>query len=99
MKYPMFNRKSLFFLAVAISFVGATVFIMSGLGSNGIARAEGFTNESIEGTYSGTRIAEATDDGGIVIVNFDGNGNLSGSDIINRPAPFGKRQVLDTNLT
>lgn len=42
--------KSLLILAVTISLVGAIAHAMPVLGSNGVTHAEGFTNESFEGT-------------------------------------------------
>jgi len=96
MKYRIFNCKSLF---VVISLVGATALIVPGLYSNGVAHAEGFTNESVQGTYSGTTISEATDVGVVGIFIADGNGNWSGSGKMNMPAPFGKRLVIDIAFT
>ena len=99
MKYQAFKYNSLLFLAVAISFVGATVLTTPGLGYHGVAHAEGFTNESLQGTYSGTVISEASDISSIGIFTADGNGNWSGSTKLNRPAPLGQREVTDFTFT
>ena len=69
-------------------------------GPNGIAHAQKvFTKEIFQVNYSGTTISEATDIGVFSIFSADGNGNWSGSATMNRPAPFGQRQVIDSTFT
>ena len=77
----------------------ATVFTIMFIVSSGVAYAEGFTNECFQGTYTGTTIDAASDVGTFGIVVADGNGNWSGSGKMNRPAPFGQRQVMDFTFT
>jgi hypothetical protein len=83
-------QSSLLYLVVAIIFVGATTLI---------AHAQGFTNESFQGTYTGTTIDAASDVGTFGIVIADGNGNWSGSGKMNSPAPLGQRKVIDFTFT
>jgi hypothetical protein len=76
-----------------------SVFLIVFIVSYGIAYGEGFTNESFQGTYTGTTMDARSDIGTFGIVIVDGNGNWSGSGKFNAPAPFGKRRVMDFTYT
>jgi hypothetical protein len=75
------------------------VLLITLIVSSGVAYAQEFTNESFQGTYIGTTIDAAADVGTFGKVIADGNGSWSGSGKMNRPAPFGQRQVIDFAFT
>jgi hypothetical protein len=96
MKYRSFNLKS---LIVAISLVGAVALTMPSLGFNGVAHAQEFTNESLQGYYSGIVTNEDLKNVMFGTFTADGNGNWSSSAKFNQSAPFGQRQVIDVTMT
>ena len=95
MKYRSFNLKS---LIVAISLVGAVALTMPSLGFNGV-HAQEFTNESLQGYYSGIVTNEDLKNVMFGTFTADGNGNWSSSAKFNQSAPFGQRQVYDVTMT
>jgi hypothetical protein len=72
-----------------------SVLLISLIVSAGIAYAQGFTNDSLQGTYSGITTNESSNYVVFGIFTCDGNGNWSGSGKFNQPAPFGQRKVID----
>ena len=76
-----------------------SVLLITLIVSSGIAYAQGFTNESFQGTYSGTVINEDLNVVTFGIFTADGNGSWSRSAKWSRPAPFGQRRVLDVTMS
>jgi len=76
-----------------------SVFLIVFIVSLGVAYAQEFTNDSLQGTYSGTVINEDLNVITFGIFTADGNGNWSSSAKWSRPAPFGQRQVLDVTMS
>jgi len=76
-----------------------TIFTIMFIASSGVAFAEGFTNESFQGTYAGTVINESLNTGMFGVFTADGNGNWSSSAKFNQPAPFGQRRIYDVTMT
>lgn len=68
--------------------------------SYGIAYAAGFTNESFQGTYALDTVTGANNACGITLITADGNGNFTGSGILNVPGLFfPKRMRIPTTST
>ena len=68
--------------------------------SYGIAYADGFTNESFQGTYALDTVTGANNGCGITLITADGNGNFTGSGILNVPGLFfPKRMRIPTTST
>ena len=67
--------------------------------SSGFAYAQEFTNESLQGTYSGIVTNEGLQSVMFGTFAADGNGNWSSSAKINQRAPFGQRRVIDVTMT
>lgn len=64
--------------------------------------AEGFANTSLSGNYAVTCIGQGghTQCAFIGVWNFDGNGNFTGSLVINQPGSrFTEREVVNANMT
>jgi hypothetical protein len=76
-----------------------SVFLIVFIVSYGVAYAQGFTNDSFQGTYSGTVVNEDLNVVTFGIFTADGNGNWSSSAKFSRPAPFGQRQVIDVTMS
>ena len=75
------------------------VLLITLIVSYGIAYAQGFTNESFQGTYSGITTNENSN--WVVFGTFtaDGNGTWSGSAKGNYPALLGQRIVWEATFT
>lgn len=71
-----------------------TVFV-----STGVAYAQGFTNESLQGTY-GFKVTFGANEAVLLgVLTFDGNGKVtSGSGIMNAPAPLGRRKTIEGTI-
>ena len=68
--------------------------------SYGIAYADGFTNESFQGTYAVRSVSGANNGGTIGPTTADGNGNFTGSAIMNVPGPsLHRRMRISTTST
>jgi hypothetical protein len=68
--------------------------------SYGIAYADGFTNESVQGTYAMETVTGANNGCTIGLYTADGNGNFTGSAIMNVPGLFlPKRMRLEITST
>ena len=76
-----------------------SVFLIVFIVSLGVAYAQEFTNDTLQGTYSGTVTNEGLNNVMFGIFTADGNGNWSSSAKFNQPAPFGQRQVIDVTMT
>jgi len=76
-----------------------TVLLITLIVSSGVAYAQGFTDESLQGTYSGIATNEGLKNVMFGIFTADGNGNWSTPCKFNQPAPFGQRQVIDVTMT
>ena len=79
--------------------VSSLVVIVVALCLNAVVHAEGFTNESLQGTYSGIVTNEGLQSVMFGTFAADGNGNWSSSAKINQRAPFGQRRVIDVTMT
>ena len=75
------------------------VLLITLIVSSGVAHAQEFTNESFQGTYSGTVTNEGLNTVMFGTFTADGNGNWSSSAKFNLPAPLGQRQVIDVTMT
>ena len=71
-----------------------TVFV-----STGVVYAQGFTNDSFKGTYSGIVTNEGANTVMVGTFTADGNGIWNSSAKISLPAPFGQRQIFDITMT
>jgi hypothetical protein len=75
-----------------------TVFTIMLIVSSGIAHADGFTNESIQGTYAVKGIFGSHDGAAIGIATYDGHGNGTASAIQNLPGLFWQRNVIESSF-
>jgi hypothetical protein len=63
--------------------------------SHGVAAREtGFTLASLQGVYAGVTTIGQNVGSAAVMTTFDGEGNFSGSGILNIPSPSGQRLIL-----
>ena len=76
-----------------------TVLLITLIVSSGVAYAQGFTDESLQGYYSGIVTNEDLKNVMFGTFTADGNGNWSSSAKFNQSAPFGQRQVIDVTMT
>jgi hypothetical protein len=76
-----------------------TVLLITLIVSSGVAYAQGFTNESLQGTYTGITTNEGSN--WVVFGTFtaDGNGTWSGSAKGNLPGLFGQRIVMELTFS
>jgi hypothetical protein len=76
-----------------------SVFLIVFVVSCGMVYAQGFTDESLQGTYAGIATNEGLKNVMFGIFTADGNGNWSTPCKFNQPAPFGQRKVIDVTMT
>lgn len=76
-----------------------SVLLITLIVSSGVAYAQGFTNESFQGTYAGTVINEDLNTVTFGTFTADGNGTWDSTAKYSFPAPFGRRQVFDVTMT
>ena len=75
------------------------VLLITLIVSSGVAYSQGFTNESLQGTYSGIVTNEGLQSVMFGTFTADGNGSWSSSAKFNQSAPFGQRHVIDVTMT
>jgi hypothetical protein len=64
-------------------------------GSHGVAAGEtGFTLASLQGAYAGVTTIGHNVGSAAVVSTFDGEGNFSGSGMLNIPSPSGQRLII-----
>lgn len=75
------------------------VLIVPGLDLNSVVHAQTeFTNESFQGNYAFTFTTGANVSAAVGVLTADGDGNITGSEIINVPAPVRKRRILSATI-
>jgi len=75
-----------------------SVFSIMFFVSCGIASAQGFTNQSIDGKYGAQAIYGDNEGAGVGVINGSGNGNVSGTFTVNVPGWGLKRTILTATV-
>jgi hypothetical protein len=70
------------------------------MGSHGVAASEaGFTLASLQGAYAGVTTIGHNVGSATAVSTFDGEGNFSGSGVLNIPSPGGQRLIIPITYT